>query len=200
MWRAKRLVQRLQIPDLKLQLRGLCIQVHVFGPNRLGDGNHAILSQNPCQRYLRRGRRVTGGHLGQRRVGQQLPALAYWTVCHQWLAMLLARWQQVKFDAAFLQVVQHLVGGARRGVECLHVIHVEIGHAPGADPAVFAQTFEGLDGSVKGKAGKTYAHWSAFTLETQHYPDAPNQPGFPSTRLDPGKTYTQNTVFRFSAQ
>ncbi|MNI68919.1 Aldose 1-epimerase precursor [compost metagenome] len=57
-----------------------------------------------------------------------------------------------------------------------------------------------LDGTVKGKAGKTYNHWSAFTLETQHYPDAPNQPNFPSTRLDPGKTYTQSTVLKFSAQ
>jgi aldose 1-epimerase len=68
------------------------------------------------------------------------------------------------------------------------------------EPGVQFYTSNFLDGSVKGKAGKTYAHWSAFTLETQHYPDAPNQPGFPSTRLDPGKTYTQNTVFRFSAQ
>jgi aldose 1-epimerase len=66
------------------------------------------------------------------------------------------------------------------------------------EPGVQFYTSNFLDGS--GKAGKTYAHWSAFTLETQHYPDAPNQPGFPSTRLDPGKTYTQNTVFRFSAQ
>ncbi|MGH8368086.1 MAG: galactose-1-epimerase, partial [Pseudomonas sp.] len=43
------------------------------------------------------------------------------------------------------------------------------------------------------------AHWSAFTLETQHFPDGPNQPSFPSTRLDPGQTYTQNTVLKFSA-
>lgn len=68
------------------------------------------------------------------------------------------------------------------------------------EPGVQFYTSNFLDGSVKGKAGKTYAHWSAFTLETQHYPDAPNQPGFPSTRLDPGKTYTQNTVLKFSAQ
>ncbi|MEZ1316533.1 aldose epimerase family protein [Pseudomonas fluorescens] len=68
------------------------------------------------------------------------------------------------------------------------------------EPGVQFYTSNFLDGSVKGKAGKTYAHWSAFTLETQHYPDAPNQPGFPSTRLDPGKTYTQNTVLKFTAQ
>ncbi|MHC8366131.1 aldose epimerase family protein [Pseudomonas sp. ZT5P21] len=68
------------------------------------------------------------------------------------------------------------------------------------EPGVQFYTSNFLDGSVKGKAGKTYAHWSAFTLETQHYPDAPNQPDFPSTRLDPGKTYTQTTVLRFSAK
>ncbi|MCU1758575.1 galactose mutarotase [Pseudomonas sp. 14P_8.1_Bac3] len=68
------------------------------------------------------------------------------------------------------------------------------------EPGVQFYTSNFLDGSVKGKAGKTYAHWGAFTLETQHYPDAPNQPNFPSTRLDPGKTYTQSTVLKFSAQ
>ncbi|MHC8319595.1 aldose epimerase family protein [Pseudomonas sp. GB2N2] len=68
------------------------------------------------------------------------------------------------------------------------------------EPGVQFYTSNFLDGSVKGKAGKTYAHWSAFTLETQHYPDAPNQPGFASTRLDPGKTYTQTTVLKFSAR
>ncbi|WP_392890451.1 aldose epimerase family protein [Pseudomonas migulae] len=68
------------------------------------------------------------------------------------------------------------------------------------EPGVQFYTSNFLDGSVKGKAGKTYAHWSAFTLETQHYPDAPNQPGFPSARLDPGKTYSQSTVFKFSAR
>ena len=56
-----------------------------------------------------------------------------------------------------------------------------------------------LDGSVKGKGGKTYQHWSGFTLETQHFPDAPNQPGFASTRLNPGQTYTQSTLFKFTA-
>jgi len=68
-----------------------------------------------------------------------------------------------------------------------------------SEPGVQFYTSNFLDGSIKGKGGKPYAHWSAFTLETQHYPDGPNQPNFPSTRLDPGKTYTQNTVLKFSA-
>jgi len=68
-----------------------------------------------------------------------------------------------------------------------------------SEPGVQFYTSNFLDGSVKGKAGKTYNHWGAFTLETQHFPDAPNQPGFASTRLDPGQTYTQKTVLKFSA-
>jgi len=67
------------------------------------------------------------------------------------------------------------------------------------EPGVQFYTSNFLDGSVKGKAGRTYNHWGAFTLETQHFPDAPNQPGFASTRLDPGQTYTQKTVLKFSA-
>ncbi|WP_421556661.1 aldose epimerase family protein [Pseudomonas kitaguniensis] len=67
------------------------------------------------------------------------------------------------------------------------------------EPGVQFYTSNFLDGTVKGKAGKTYQHWSGFTLETQHFPDAPNQPKFASTRLNPGQTYTQHTVFKFSA-
>jgi aldose 1-epimerase len=55
-----------------------------------------------------------------------------------------------------------------------------------------------LDGSVKGKGGIAYGHRSAFCLETQHFPDSPNKPNFPSTELKPGHTYHQVTVFKFS--
>jgi len=66
------------------------------------------------------------------------------------------------------------------------------------EPGVQFYTSNFLDGSVKGKAGKAYNHWGAFTLETQHFPDAPNQPNFATARLDPGQTYTQKTVLKFS--
>jgi len=68
------------------------------------------------------------------------------------------------------------------------------------EPGVQFYTSNFLDGTVKGKAGKVYPHWGAFTLETQHYPDSPNLSNFPSTRLDPGKTYTQSTLFKFSTK
>lgn len=69
-----------------------------------------------------------------------------------------------------------------------------------SEPGVQFYTSNFLDGTVRGKAGKVYSHWGAFTLETQHFPDSPNQAAFPSTRLDPGQTYAQNTVLKFSAQ
>jgi aldose 1-epimerase len=55
-----------------------------------------------------------------------------------------------------------------------------------------------LDGTIKGKSGRVYAHRSGLCLETQHFPDSPNHPNFPSTILRPGATYRSRTVFRFS--
>ncbi len=55
-----------------------------------------------------------------------------------------------------------------------------------------------LDGSVTGKGGEPYGKRSGFALETQHFPDSPNQPDFPSTILEPGETYRSLTVYRFS--
>lgn len=54
-----------------------------------------------------------------------------------------------------------------------------------------------LDGSNVGKGGKVYGHRGGFCLETQHYPDSPNHPSFPSTVLRPGGRYTSQTVFKF---
>ena len=54
-----------------------------------------------------------------------------------------------------------------------------------------------LDGTIVGKGGQKYGRRSGFCLETQHYPDSPNQPDFPSTLLRPGSTYSSRTVFKF---
>jgi aldose 1-epimerase len=54
-----------------------------------------------------------------------------------------------------------------------------------------------LDGTITGKLGRVYVHRSALALETQHFPDSPNHPGFPSTILRPGETFRSRTVFRF---
>lgn len=55
-----------------------------------------------------------------------------------------------------------------------------------------------LDGSLSGKSGQPYTLHSGLALETQHFPDSPNQPNFPSTILKPGETYHSQTVYRFS--
>jgi aldose 1-epimerase len=54
-----------------------------------------------------------------------------------------------------------------------------------------------LDGTITGKGGHVYKHRTGFCLETQHYPDSPNQPNFPSTILKPGQEYRTRTVFTF---
>lgn len=55
-----------------------------------------------------------------------------------------------------------------------------------------------LDGTITGKNGHVYNKRNGLCLETQHYPDSPNQSSFPSTTLNPGETYTSRTVYTFS--
>jgi aldose 1-epimerase len=57
-----------------------------------------------------------------------------------------------------------------------------------------------LDGTLAGRGGVRYEKHAGFCLETQHFPDSPNQPAFPSTVLRPGETYRHTTALRFSAR
>ena len=57
-----------------------------------------------------------------------------------------------------------------------------------------------LDGSAHGKGGIAYTKRSAFCLETQHFPDSPNKPSFPSTELKPGERYHTTTIYKFSTE
>jgi aldose 1-epimerase len=57
-----------------------------------------------------------------------------------------------------------------------------------------------LDGTLKGKGGRVYVKHAGLCLETQHFPDSPNHPDFPSTILRPGEQYDTQTVFRFGVQ
>lgn len=67
-------------------------------------------------------------------------------------------------------------------------------------PGVQFYTGNHLDGTIEGKGGIIYARRFAFCFETQHFPDAPNQPNFPSTELKPGERYQQTTIFEFSTE
>ena len=64
------------------------------------------------------------------------------------------------------------------------------------EPGIQLYSGNFLDGSVTGKSGKPYVKRGAFCLETQHFPDSPNQPGFPPVVLRPGETYRHTTVYR----
>ena len=68
------------------------------------------------------------------------------------------------------------------------------------EPAVQFYTGNFLDGSLRGKGARSYGRRAAFCLETQHFPDSPNQPKFPSTVLKAGEIRKSTTVYRFGLQ
>lgn len=68
------------------------------------------------------------------------------------------------------------------------------------EPGIQLYTANHMDGTLIGKAGHAYNLHNAFCLETQHFPDSPNQPSFPTTTLKPGETFHSQTVYAFSAK
>ena len=66
------------------------------------------------------------------------------------------------------------------------------------EPGVQFYSGNFLDGSITGKKGVVYQKRSGLCLETQHFPDSPNQPNFPTTTLNPGETYQSKTVYKFT--
>jgi len=67
-------------------------------------------------------------------------------------------------------------------------------------PGVQFYTGNFLDGTLKGKNGKIYVKHAGLCLETQHFPDSPNQPSFPNTILKPGETFHEVTIYKFSVK
>ena len=65
-------------------------------------------------------------------------------------------------------------------------------------PGIQLYTGNFLDGTIHGRSGHVYGFRNAFCLETQHFPDSPNKPSFPTTELKPGQTFHETTVFKFS--
>lgn len=68
------------------------------------------------------------------------------------------------------------------------------------EPGLQFYTGNFLDGSAHGKGGVSYTKRTAFCLETQHFPDSPNQPKFPSVVLSPGERYHTTTIYKFSTE
>jgi aldose 1-epimerase len=67
------------------------------------------------------------------------------------------------------------------------------------EPAIQFYSGNFLNNTVVGKGGMTYARNSGLCLETEHYPDSPNQSKFPTTVLKPGETYSSTTIYKCSA-
>ena len=68
------------------------------------------------------------------------------------------------------------------------------------EPGMQFYTGNFLDGTLTGKSGKVYPRRSGFCFETQHYPDSPNQPSFPTTTLKKGQTFKSTTIYRFTTR
>jgi aldose 1-epimerase len=65
------------------------------------------------------------------------------------------------------------------------------------EPAIQLYTGNFINGTLVGSGGETYRQGDGLCLETQHFPDSPNQPSFPSTVLNPGESYQTTTIFQF---
>jgi len=94
----------------------------------------------------------------------------------------------------------------RRGEEPSHAARVyeptsgRVLEVSTTQPGVQLYTGNFLDGTLTGKGGHVYQKRSGLCLETQHFPDSPNKPDFPSTILRPGETYRSRTIFKFSVR
>jgi aldose 1-epimerase len=94
----------------------------------------------------------------------------------------------------------------RRDGELVHAAHVyepstgRVLDISTTEPGMQFYSGNFLDGAIIGKSGRVYAQRFGFCLETQHFPDSPNQPRFPSTILRPGNEYRSRTVFAFGGR
>ena len=109
--------------------------------------------------------------------------------------------EQIKFGMGYDHnwVLNKGAGGLTKAAEVHEPKSGRVMEVWTTEPALQFYTGNFLDGTLHGK-GKTYARRGALCMETQHYPDSPNQPSFPSTELKPGATYRTTTVYRFSAR
>jgi len=94
-------------------------------------------------------------------------------------------------------------GGGKKLVEAAEVYDPKSGRVMQVwttEPGVQFYTSNFLNGSIKGKKGIAYPRNGALCLETQHYPDSPNHPSFPTTTLNPGQKFHTETIYRFSTR
>ena len=110
--------------------------------------------------------------------------------------------QQLKFGSGYdhTWIVNGRMGVLRQAALVYESTTGRVMEVWTTEPGVQFYTGNFLDGTLTGKSGKTYPRRSGFCLETQHYPDSPNKPKFPTTTLRKGAKYRSTTIYRFSVQ
>jgi aldose 1-epimerase len=108
--------------------------------------------------------------------------------------------EQIKFGGGYDHnfVLNGQMGTLRRAARVVEPSTGRVLEVFSTEPGVQFYSGNFLDGTVKGKGGRAYPKRSGFCLETQHFPDSPNHPQFPSAVLKAGATYRSTTEFRFS--
>ena len=97
-------------------------------------------------------------------------------------------------------VLRNQVGKLKLAAEAYEPLSRRVLKAYTTEPGLVFYTGNHLNPGVIGRGHKPSTKYAAFCLETQHYPDAPNQPKFPSTILKPGEVYKSQTVFEFTVR
>jgi aldose 1-epimerase len=95
-------------------------------------------------------------------------------------------------------VINGPAGALRPAARAEHAASGRLMEVTTTEPGVQFYTGNFIDGSLVGPSDRIYRQGDGFTLETQHFPDSPNQPNFPSTVLRPGEVFSSSTVFQFS--
>jgi aldose 1-epimerase len=110
--------------------------------------------------------------------------------------------QQLKFGKGYDHnwVLDHKGAGMMVAAEVYDPKSGRVMTVSTTEPGLQFYTGNFLDGTIKGKDGKTYIHRGALCMETQHFPDSPNHPDFPSTELKPGQRYHTTTIYKFSTR
>jgi aldose 1-epimerase len=108
--------------------------------------------------------------------------------------------EQIKFGKGYDHnfVLNGEAGTLRHAVRVTEKTSGRVMDVYTTEPGVQFYTGNFLDGSLKGKGGKVYAFRNGFCLETQHFPNSPNIPSFPSTVIKAGEHYKSQTEYRFS--
>ena len=110
--------------------------------------------------------------------------------------------QQIKFGLGYDHnwVINRKGGGLQHAARVYEPKSGRTLEVQTTEPGVQFYTGNFLDGTLKGKDGAVYNRRNGFCLETQHYPDSPNKPAFPSTIVKPGQAYQSQTVWRFGSR